>query len=155
MEDEKHSLLHQLQSTNPSLRELATNRLWQLWYGAAGPEAELRLMLGERLLEGKSYAEAEHAFGNLARDFPTFAEAWNRRATVRYLMKKYEDSVADCRETLRLEPDHFGAWHGLGLCLMALHQYANAALAFRRALELHPFAESNQELLGNCLAKLN
>ncbi len=155
MEDEKQSLLHQLQSTNPTVRELATNRLWQLWYGAAGPEAELRLMLGERLLESKAYAEAETTFGDLIRDFPDFPEAWNRRATVRYLLQKYEESLADCREVLRREPDHFGAWHGMGLCLVALHRYAEAAQAFRSALVLQPFAESNQELLGNCLAKLN
>ncbi len=155
MEDEKQQLLNQLQSTNPTVRELATNRLWQLWYGAAGPEAELRLMLGERLLESKAYAEAENAFGDLIRDFPDFPEAWNRRATVRYLRQKYDESLTDCREVLRREPDHFGAWHGAGLCLIALRRYGEAAQAFRRALGLQPFAESNQELLGNCLAKLN
>ncbi len=155
MEEEKQQLLRQLSSPNPDVREQATNRLWQLWYGAAGPEAELRLMFGERMIEGKAYAEAESSFGDLIRDFPDFAEAWNRRATVRYLLKKYDESLADCREVVRREPNHFGAWHGMGLCLVALRRYAEAAQAFRRALELQPFAESNLELLGNCLAKLN
>ncbi len=59
------------------------------------------------------------------------------------------------REVVRLEPDHFGAWHGSGLCLVALHRYAEAAQAFRRALEIQPFSEANQQLLSSCLAKLN
>lgn len=155
MEDEKQSLLRQLHSTSPDLRELATNRLWQLWFGAAGPEAEQRLLYGERLLESKKYQEAEAAFTDLIRDYPDFAEAWNRRATLRYLGHQFQESLADCSQVVRLEPDHFGAWNGTGLCLVALHRYAEAAKAFRRALEIQPFAESNRELLANCLVKLN
>lgn len=155
MEDEKRLLLQQLRSTNPEQRELATNRLWQLWFGAAGPEAEQRLLYGERLMEAKEYPDADAAFSDLIRDFPNFAEAWNRRATLRYLRHQFEESLADCGQVVRLEPDHFGAWHGTGLCLVALHRYADAAKAFRRALEIQPFAETNQELLANCLVKLN
>ncbi len=155
MEEEKQLLLGQLRSTDPEVREHATNRLWQLWFGAAGPEAEQRLLYGERLMEAKSYAEAEAAFTDLIRDFPNFAEGWNRRATLRYLRHQFEASLADCREVVRLEPDHFGAWHGTGLDLMALHRYAEAATAFRRALEVQPFAEANQQLLAACLVKLN
>ena len=155
MEEEKPLLLRQLHSTNAELRETATNRLWQLWFGAAGPEAEQRLLYGERLMESKDYEQAESAFSDLIRDFPTFPEAWNRRATLRYLRHEYESSLADCREVVRLEPDHFGAWHGTGLCLVSLRRYAEAAQAFRRALEIQPFAETNQELLASCLAKLN
>jgi tetratricopeptide (TPR) repeat protein len=155
MEDEKPLLLRQLRSTNSEVREHATNRLWQLWFGAAGPEAEQRLLYGERLMESKEYEQAETSFSDLIRDFPTFAEGWNRRATLRYLRREFEASLADCREVVRLEPDHFGAWHGTGLCLVALHRYSEAAQAFRRALEIQPFAEANQELLSSCLAKLN
>ena len=155
MEEEKQLLLRQLRSTNSEVREHATNRLWQLWFGAAGHEAEQRLLYGERLMEGKEFDEAEAAFADLIRDYPTFPEGWNRRATLRYLRHQFEASLADCREVVRLEPDHFGAWHGTGLCLVALHRYAEAARAFRRALEIQPFAEANQELLANCLGKLN
>ncbi len=155
MEDEKQQLLRQLWSPNPEVRELATNRLWQLWFGVAGPEAEQRLLYSQQLFEGKEYAEAEASLSDLIQDYPNFAEAWNRRATLRYLQNRYEDSLADCREVVRLEPDHFGAWHGTGLCFIALHRPADAAKAFRRALEIQPFAEANQNLLAECLAKLN
>ncbi len=155
MEDEKQQLLRQLWSPHPEIRELATNRLWQLWFGAAGPEAEQRLLYSEQLFESKEYEEAEVRLTELIHDFPNFAEAWNRRATLRYLRNQYEESLADCREVVRLEPNHFGAWHGTGLCLVALHRYAEAAQAFRRAVEIQPCAEANQNLLADCLAKLN
>ena len=155
MVDEKQLLLQQLRSTDETARELATERLWQLWFGAAGPEAEQRLIYGEQLFEQKQWQKAEAALSALIQDRPDFAEAWNRRATLRYLQNRYRASLDDCRETVRLEPEHFGAWHGMALCLVAIRDYAQAARAARRALEIQPFTESNQNLLADCLAKLN
>ncbi len=155
MEDEKQVLLRQLHSTSSTVRELATQRLWQMWFGAAGPEAEALLMEAERAAEGGDPAEAEELLTRLLEDYPDFAEGWNRRATLRYLRSAYQDSLADCHEVLRIEPDHFGAWHGLGLCLYSLNRFDQAARAFRRALEIQPFAEANRELWYNCLEKLN
>lgn len=155
MQEDKELLLQQLQSASSEVREHATNRLWQLWFGAAGPEAEQRLLYGERMLEAKEYDPAETAFSELIQEFPNFAEGWNCRATLRYLRHQFEASLSDCREVVRLEPHHFGAWHGTGLCQVALHRYSEAAQAFRRALQIQPFSEVNQELLASCLAKLN
>ncbi|HZQ08797.1 MAG TPA: tetratricopeptide repeat protein [Anaerolineae bacterium] len=153
--DDKDALYQQLHSPDPQTREEATQRLWQIYFGAAGPEAEIRLLQAEQAMESSQFEAAEILLNDLILDFPSFAEAWNRRATLYYLTKKYTASLADCEATTRLEPQHFGAWHGTGLNYLALHKYADAARAFRRALEIQPFAEANQKLLGECLAKLN
>jgi tetratricopeptide (TPR) repeat protein len=155
MEDDKEFLLRQLHSTDSDVRADATNRLWQLWFGAAGPEAEQRLLRAERLMEHKDFDAAEAALTELIRDYPNFPEGWNRRATMRYLRGEHETSLADCVQVVALEPNHFGAWHGMGLCLIALRRYGEAVKAFRRALEIQPFAQANQDLLAACLAKLN
>jgi tetratricopeptide (TPR) repeat protein len=155
MEDDKQNLLHQLHSPNADARAEATRQLWQMWFAAAGPEAEQRLLHAERLVESKRFDLAEAALSALILDAPTFAEAWNRRATLRYLLQHYAESLADCYEVVRLEPDHFGAWHGMGLCLLAMGRFGEAAKAFRRALEIQPFAQANQDLLAACLTKLN
>jgi tetratricopeptide (TPR) repeat protein len=154
MNDERMELYQQLQSPNARIREHATERLWQIYFGAAGTEAELRLLHAEQSIESGGYDTAETVLNALILDFPDFAEAWNRRATLYYLVKNYIGSLADCEVTTRLEPNHFGAWHGMGLNYLALGKYDSAARAFRRALEIQPFAEMNQQLLEKCLTKL-
>ncbi len=54
---------------------------------------------------------------------PTWSEAWNKRATVLYLMGKYELSQADIDKVLELEKRHFGALSGQGLVQTALNNY--------------------------------
>ncbi|TAH48894.1 MAG: tetratricopeptide repeat protein [Chloroflexota bacterium] len=155
MKDEPQLFYQQLHSPDPHVREHATAQLWQLYFGAAGPEAEIRLLQAEQTIESGMYDTAEIWLNDLISDFPNFAEAWNRRATLYYLMKNYIASLADCEVTTRLEPNHFGAWHGIGLNYLALGKYDAAARAFKRALEIQPFAETNQQLLAQCLTKLN
>ncbi len=155
MNDETNLLYQHLQSADPRVREEATSRLWQEYFGAAGPEAEIRLLQAEQAVESGMYDTAEIWLNDLILDFPNFAEAWNRRATLYYLVKNYIASLADCEAATRLEPQHFGAWHGMGLNYLALGKYDAAARAFKRALEIQPFAQVNQELLAQCLTKLN
>ena len=69
---------------------------------------------------------------------PDWAEAWNKRATARYLARDFAGAIRDCEATLARKPHHFGALSGQGLCHLALEQYAPAAALFRRALAVHP-----------------
>lgn len=69
---------------------------------------------------------------------PDYSEGWNRRATVNYLVSRYEESLADIDKTLALEPRHFGALAGRGLVLNALEQPEEALASFEEALEIHP-----------------
>ncbi len=69
---------------------------------------------------------------------PEFAEGWNKRATVHYLMGSYEESLKDIEKTLSLEPRHFGALSGRGLVYSALERDALALESFEQALEIHP-----------------
>ncbi|MDE0716122.1 MAG: tetratricopeptide repeat protein, partial [Gammaproteobacteria bacterium] len=89
--------------------------------------------------------EAAQIFTDLIDIAPDFAEAWNKRATVLYMMGKYDQSTADVRETLRLEPRHFGALSGQGLIYMETGKQAEALHWFRRALEVNPFMEGVQQ----------
>ena len=82
---------------------------------------------------------------------PAFAEGWNKRATVRYVAENYEGSIADCEETLKRNPNHFGALSGQGLCYMALGRHREAAAVFRRALVVHPHLASVRQNLAAAL----
>jgi tetratricopeptide (TPR) repeat protein len=57
---------------------------------------------------------------------------------VRYLRKNFKGSITDCQETLARNAHHFGAASGQGLCHMTVSQFREAAICFRRALEIHP-----------------
>ncbi len=70
---------------------------------------------------------------------PGWAEAWNKRATVFYLMGDYTRSVADIREVLALEPRHFGALAGLGMILKNNGDDKHAYEALKKALAVHPY----------------
>jgi tetratricopeptide (TPR) repeat protein len=69
---------------------------------------------------------------------PGFAEGWNKRATALYLLGRFDDSIKDIDKTLALEPRHFGALSGLGLCNAQLDKEKEALDAFEKALSINP-----------------
>ena len=70
-------------------------------------------------------------------------------------MGEYKQSLADCRMVIEINPVHFGALHGMGLCYAALKQYSQAITAFKRALEIQPFSLVNQKLILECTLRLS
>lgn len=69
---------------------------------------------------------------------PTWAEAWNKLATVKYLCRQFVDSIVDCEKAYELQEFHFGAISGLGLNYLGLRQTGMAIKYFKKALEVHP-----------------
>src|SRR3989442_4263416 len=76
---------------------------------------------------------------------------WNKRATVRYMAKNDARSIADCREALARNPNHFGALSAQRLCHLALSAFREAADLFRRTLAVHPHLESGRANLGTAV----
>jgi len=155
MDERKEEWLRQLHSVNPEIRAAATEKLWRRWFGAAGAKNERALFRAERLMQSGDAEGAENILNAVIEEQPEFAEAWNRRATLRFIRHQYDTSSADCKMVVQLEPNHFGAWHGLGLGLMNVGKYAEAIRAFRRALAIQPFAQTNWDMIGECLGKIN
>ncbi len=152
--DEKE-LLQDLFSKKHELRNTATRALWDLWYSQAGEEAEFRIREGTRLMNNHLHEEAQMAFENIVSDFPDFAEAHNKLATMLYMRGEYSQSVKECEITLKLNPNHFGAWNGLGLCLFHLARYQEAIQSFETALTIQPYSEFNRISIAKCRGQLN
>jgi tetratricopeptide (TPR) repeat protein len=132
----------------------AAAALWQRWHQAGQPALDAMMRDGIAAMERQDFGEAETIFSRLIRVAPDFAEGWNKRATLRFVVKDYEGSIADCGETLARNPNHFGALSGQGLCHMALGQHREAADLFRRTLAVHPHLESARENLRAALSEL-
>jgi len=150
-----NSLLLELKHPHESVREQATQELWRIWLQQKGAYGLEVIQQSQIFLEAGETAQAEMVLTELINDQPDFAEAWNRRAILYYTQREYQKSLKDCEGVLRLNPVHFGALHGLGLCWVALGEYRAAIEAFRRALTIQPYALANQKLILECTALMS
>jgi tetratricopeptide (TPR) repeat protein len=116
--------------------------IWHIWSKADTVGAGVLLRQGVQYMNNGEHDKALVNFNALVVIEPEFAEGWNKRATLHYLMGNYNGSVADIQRTLALEERHFGALSGLGVIYDALDQKEAALKAFRAALEIHPNMES-------------
>lgn len=112
--------------------------IWTRWMQSGDTAADTLMQLGVAAMNAGDLAAAATAFDSLVKAAPDFAEAWNKRATVEYLVGDYTASVADIERTLVLEPRHFGALSGLGLIYAHLGQEQAAVRAFTAALKINP-----------------
>ncbi|MEK9628816.1 MAG: tetratricopeptide repeat protein [Nitrospinota bacterium] len=152
---EEKELLQNLWSDDSELRQSATHELWNLWLSEAGAEAESRIRKGTLQMDRNHYEQAQQEFENLVADYPDFAEAHNKLATVLYLQRNYKQSIKECEITLKMNPNHFGAWNGLGLCHYQLTNYQKAIESFQTALTIQPFADFNKVYIAKCRGQLN
>ena len=122
--------------------------IWAHWCSHPD-EAAARKM--ERVIGGlarQRYHPTERLLDGLLRADPDWAEAWNKRATLHFLLDRDLESVADIETTLRLEPRHFGALSGLGQICLRHHEPVTARIAFERALAVNPHLAGVRDVVG-------
>jgi len=112
--------------------------IWLRWLEIDDQKSSALLDQIVHAMETRDLDEALIASDELITHNPDFAEGWNKRATVHYLMGRYESSVNDIRQTLLREPRHFGAISGLGLIFLRKGDLPSALEAFERVLEISP-----------------
>jgi len=127
-----------LQDPDGGVREAAAGALWAVWSRSGDPAVDALLQEGIALIGAGRFPEAVAAFSEVIRRAPRFAEGWNKRATVYYLMGELDRSLADCEEVIRLNPIHFGALSGFGLIYLQKDDLSHAAQYFERALAVNP-----------------
>ena len=113
-------------------------QIWALWTSSGEAEIDRLMVLGLSAMAVQDFPQALAAFGRIIETKPDFAEVWNKRATVHYLMGNYQRSTEDIEHVLALEPRHFGALSGLGLIALAIGEPKQALEAFEAALMIHP-----------------
>ena len=139
------ALFERLRATDdPARGDRITAEIWSLWHRTTDPAVADAMEQGAIALERGRHARAERIYSRVIAHAPDFAEAWNKRATARYLLGETAAAAADIRRTLVLEPRHFGALAGLGLVYMRLERYRAAIGAFERALEINPHLDGTR-----------
>ncbi len=128
------------------------SRIWAAWLEAPDDNAESLMSQISAAMSVGQYQLALRLCDQLVDSRPDYAEAWNKRATVQYLLGSHGYSVADIKETLVREPRHFGALSGLGLIFMASGNYAAAVDAFEAVLALSPASDNARGSLAQAKA---
>ena len=131
-------LLGALSDGDEVVRVLAEHSVWKVWSRSGDAHADGLLQIGiEQMSHGDGPAAVE-TFTKVIERKPDFAEAWNKRATVYFLMGENEKSLHDCDEVLKRNPVHFGVLAGYGQIYLRLDEPERALAYFRRALRINP-----------------
>ena len=138
--------------TTESVRDIAIteSQIWEIWLQHANADVQQLILVGTQRMNAQRYAEAMVAFNRLTESFPDYAEGWNKRATLHYVLGNLDASVSDIEKTLELEPRHFGALSGLGMVYIQRKELNKAKQAFESLIEVHPNspnAKQNLELV--------
>jgi len=138
-------LFQRLAASSDADWERIQNQIWAIWVESGSPSMDLLLVRAVEAMKAQDYELALRFLDDLVRLDQGFAEGWNKRATVYFLLDEYGRSVADIERTLALEPRHFGALSGLGMILERLGDKKGAMTAYRRGLEIHPHLQGAAE----------
>ena len=117
---------------------LIETEIWKKWYERDEDDGGKNMSNAIGAMSSGRYTVALSLLDQLVTKESDFAEAWNRRATVHYLLGNYKQSLSDIEQTLTLEPRHFGAIAGIGMIMLKMGETEKALHAFERVLDISP-----------------
>jgi len=139
-------LFDQLEKVNNSkTTELLEKKIWSIWNEHPSDiKLTEKLEFGTELMQYKDYDYALKVFDNILATDPEWSEAWNKRATVFFLMKRYKKSLSDIEKVLKIESRHFGALSGQARIFIKLQEYEKAIISLKTALKFYPSFKSGE-----------
>ena len=143
------NLFNQLKSTSSSIdaKEIES-KIWKMWTTHPSEESLTNLLAkGSYYMSQNQLTSAHNVFSKAIELDPKWAEAWNKRATVFYLIGEFKKSQDDIDKVLAIEARHFGALAGQGLVNIQLKNYEKAILSYEQAKEIHPSMQSPEIMI--------
>jgi len=139
-------LFDQLEKVNnPKTAALLEKKIWSLWHEHPNNNGlTAKLEFGTELMHYGSYDYALGVFSNIIKTDPDWSEAWNKRATVFFLMNQYTKSLNDIEKVLDIESRHFGALSGQARIFIKIKEYEKAIKSIKRTLEFYPSFKSGK-----------
>ena len=141
-----NTLFNQLEKVNNSKSAiLLEKKIWSIWNEhPTNNKLTERLEFGIELMQYGDYNYALKVFDNIIVTDPKWSEAWNKRATVYFLMNQFKNSLDDIDKVLNIEPRHFGALSGQARIFIKLQKYEKAIKSIERALKFYPSFKSGE-----------
>jgi len=133
-----------ISSSSPEIAQ----QIWTLW-STHPTDEKLTSILdeGSRLVQDQKLIRAIDIFTDVIKIDPTWAEAWNKRATVFYMVGEFQKSQDDIDKVLELENRHFGALAGQGMVNIKLKNYDKAKKSYQKAQEIYPAMKSSKVMI--------
>jgi tetratricopeptide (TPR) repeat protein len=150
--DDAPALVQALRDPDHLVRAFSERALWQVWSRSGDAEVDALFERGVEQMQSGAAQAAIATFTGVIDRKPEFAEGWNKRATLYYLVGEYAKSLADCDEVIKRNPSHFGALSGYGQIYLKLDQPEKALAYFERALAVNPNMEQVQAMIGELRA---
>jgi tetratricopeptide (TPR) repeat protein len=141
-----NKLFDQLIKVNDSNNaEELEKEIWSIWIKHPDDNSLTeKLEFGTELMQYGDYNYALRVFDNIIVTDPKWSEAWNKRATVYFLMSQFANSLGDIDKVLSMEPRHFGALSGQARIFIKLQKYEKAIESIERALKFYPSFKSRE-----------
>jgi tetratricopeptide (TPR) repeat protein len=131
-------LVGALRDPDEDVRESAERALWQLWSRSGNAKVDALFATGIRQMSVGELEQSIATFSEIIKLKPDFAEGWNKRATLYFLMGDFHKSLADCDQVIKRNPNHFGALAGYAQIYARMEYYERALDYSRRALKINP-----------------
>ena len=140
-------LFDRLRDSDAQVRELSSLALWRIWSRSGDAAIDRLFAAGVEQMRSSAYDDALATFSTIVRRKPAFAEGWNKRATLYFMLGQYQKSLLDCDEVLKRNPHHFGALSGAGQIHLQLGNLRSALEYFRRAVDANPNLEGPAQII--------
>ena len=144
-----------LSDADPSVRSVAQAVIWQLWGHSGDATIDREYQQGVELMSAGNLTQAIDLFSQIIEKQPAFAEAWNKRATLYFMIGQYDLSIQDCEEVLKRVPQHFGALSGYARMLVNKGQFERALDFMERANLVNPQMQNAAEMILQLRKKIS
>ncbi len=131
-------LVDTLKDSDVYIRFNTENALWEIWSRSGDASVDAMLNAGKKFLKNEDYAQAVERFTAVIEVNPNFAEGYNQRAIAYFMLEEWSKAIQDCKQTVALNPYHFGALAGMGHVYVRLGKIDAAIDAYKQALIINP-----------------
>ncbi len=116
-----------------------SQQIWSYWFTPSDAKLAQRMAIASALTNAGNLAGSLSELDEIVAEYPDYAEGWNQRATVHYLLGNLDQSLADIDKVLAIEPRHYGALSGRVMIYLKQGRKAEALHDMIAALAIHPY----------------